>query len=366
MSAETAPPQFDEAVRAHERFASGRPGGMRLILRFGRLPGVMLQQRDLRGVDLTGCTLQGAHLAAAKLAGAALYCCNLRRADMRAADLTNADLRGVSLKGANLYGACLDGADFRDARLAQVQANGLFKVWSADPEREPLRFAVDGEVRLGVDFRHASMKRARLGGARLQGADFSGANLTGAVLDNAVLDGARFTDAILTGVNLERVRIDPRALAGCVLDPDPAALARVADLLQALERFEALVRNGRRSGETTDFAGEDLRPLGDALSGRQLAGLSASGVRGIDVRFAGSLLAGANFRDADLRGADFSGCDLRGVNFSGGRLGFANFSGAALGPLEIRDGRRLETDFAGAALVGARFDAVKDAAVLAG
>lgn len=356
MSVKTDPRQFEDAVRSHERFAAGRPGGMRLILRFGLLPGIMLQQRDLRGVDLTGCNLEGARLAAARLAEAALYCCNLRRADLRAANLTNADLRGVSLKGANLYGAGLDGADFRGARLGQVQANGLFKVWSADPDRESIRFSADGEVRLGVDFRHASMKRACLVGARLQGADFSGANLTGASLENADLEGARFSDAILSGVNLQRVRIDRRALTECVMDPDLHSIARAANLLRALDRFEAWVRNDSGVGETTDFAGEDLRTLGDALAGRQLAGLSAPGARGIDVRFAGSLLAGANLRDADLRGADFSGCDLRGVSFRGCRLGFATFTGAALGALEMRDGRRLETDFTDAVLIGAVFD----------
>lgn len=356
MSHAALPFQFFDAVASHERFASGRPGGLRLILRFGNLGGVMLQQRDLRGADLTGCNLEGGRLAAARLDEATLYCCDLTRADLRAANLANADLRGVSLRAANLYGACLDGTDFRDARLAKVQADGLFKVWSADPEREARRFGVDGEVRLGVDFRHASMKRARLGGARLQGADFSGANLSGASLDAAVLEGAVFSDTILTGVNLERVHLDPATLAGCVLDPDPEALARSAQLREAIDRFESRVVGGKGGGAEEDFAGEDLRPLGNALSGRKLAGFSAPGARAIEVRFTESLLAGANFRDADLRGADYRNCDLRGVNFRGARLGFADFRGADLRPLIMRDGRVLETSFEGATLLGAVFD----------
>ena len=365
MSSAALPFQFFDAVASHERFASGRPGGLRLILRFGSLRGVMLQQRDLRGADLTGCNLESGRLAAARLDEATLYCCDLRQADLRAANLTNADLRGVSLKAANLYGACLDGTDFRDARLAKVQADGLFRVWSADPERERQRFGMDGEVRLGVDFRHASMKRARLGGARLQGADFSGANLTGASPDAAVLEGAVFNDTILTGVNLERVHLDPAALAGCVRDPDAAALARSAQLREALDRFEAWVVGGRSSGTGEDFSGEDLRPLGDALSGRKLAGLSAPGARAIDLRFTGSLLADANFREADLRGADFRNCDLRGANFRGSRLGFADFRGADLQPLVMRDGRRLETDFEEASLAGAAFEAARPRATIA-
>lgn len=356
MRAPPLPHQFEQAVRAHERFASGRPGGMRLILRFGQLPGVMLQRRDLRGIDLTGCNLEGARLAAATLSEAALYCCNLRNADLRAGDLVNADLRGVSLKGADLYGARLDGADFRDARLAQVQANGLFKVWSADGARERTRFGPDGDVRLGVDFRHASMKRTRLGGSRLQGADFSDANLTGASFEGANLEGARFANTILTGVDLTAARLDPAALTTAILDPDADAVARASELRLALDRFEDHVMgNGR--GEAAEFAGADLRPLGDVFAGRQLAGLSAPGARAIDIRFNGSLLAGANFRGADLRGADFSGCDLRGASFAGCRLGFARFTGATFGPLTIRDGRRLETDLSDAETTGAAFDA---------
>ncbi len=72
MRAGTLPFQFVDAVASHERFASGRPGGLRLILRFGNLRGVMLQQRDLRGVDLTGCNLESSRLAAARLDEATL------------------------------------------------------------------------------------------------------------------------------------------------------------------------------------------------------------------------------------------------------------------------------------------------------
>lgn len=120
-------------------------------------------------------------------------------------------------------------------------------------------------------------------------------------------------------------------------------------------------RGASAPGADEDFSHEDLRPLGDALSGRKLAGLSASGARAIDVRFTGSLLAGANFRDADLRGADFRNCDLRGASFRNCRLGFADFRGADLGPLVMRDGRRLETGFDGAVLLGALFDGANPA-----
>lgn len=61
------------AVDLHERFVTGRPGGRRLIMRFARLDGVVLQKRALSGVDLTGSNLSGARLAASDLASSVLY-----------------------------------------------------------------------------------------------------------------------------------------------------------------------------------------------------------------------------------------------------------------------------------------------------
>lgn len=344
------------AIDLHERFVTGRPGGRRLMMRFARLAGVVLQKRALSGVDLTGSNLSAARLAASDLSSALLYCCDLRDIDMRGCDLTNADLRGSSLRGARLYGARMDGADLRDARLAKVEADGVFRVWTVDPDRPSPNGGPDGVISQGVDLRHASLKRARLAGARLKGADFSGANLAGAELAYADLRGCVFVDSILTGVNLESVRIDPLALATCVLDPDAAARDAAPSVRAALDQAEAWVDSGGRVGRFADLSGLDVRPAADAFANRRLAGLRAGGIRAIEVDFSGSLLAGATFRHADLRGAIFRGCDLRGASFADCQLGFADFTGAVLGAVRKEDGAEFFTDFSDANLTGAAFD----------
>jgi uncharacterized protein YjbI with pentapeptide repeats len=344
------------AVDLHERFVTGRPGGRRLMMRFARLPGVLLQKRALSGVDLTGSNLTAARLAASDLSSAQLYCCDLRDSDMRGCDLTNADLRGSSLRGARLYGARMDGADLRDARLARVEANGVFRVWTVDPERPGPTGGPDGVVSQGVDLRHASLKRARLAGARLKGADFSGSNMAGAELAGADLRGCVFADTILTGVNLDTVRIDSLALATCVMDPDRSAREGAAAVRIALDQAETWVDSGGRSGCFADLSGLDVRPAADAFANRRLAGLRAGGIRAIEVDFSGSLLTGATFRQADLRGAAFKGCDLRGASFVDCQLAFADFTGAAMGAVRKAGGAEFFTDFSNANLTGAAFD----------
>jgi uncharacterized protein YjbI with pentapeptide repeats len=304
-----------------------------------------------------GSNLAGGKLAGTDLAGAHLYCCDLREIDLRAANLTNADLRGSSLKGARLYGARMDGVDLRDAHVAVVEASGLYRMWTVDPSRSVSDFGPDGVLRQGVDLRFASLKRARLGKARLKGADFSGANLSGADLAYADLRGCVFAETILTGVDLKHLRIDPAALATCILDPDAEAVAQADSARRMLDETEQWVDNFGRQGRVADLSGMDLRPAGAAFAGRRLAGIKAMGVRAIEIDFSKSLLTGANFRDADLRGADFSYCDLRGVSFRNSQLSFANFTGVRIGSIRKEDGAAVATDFGGATTIGATFDA---------
>jgi len=52
--------QLDLMLDAHERFATGRPGGRRLSLKFANLNGLDLSGRVLTDADLSGCSFEGA------------------------------------------------------------------------------------------------------------------------------------------------------------------------------------------------------------------------------------------------------------------------------------------------------------------
>jgi len=359
------PEQVAALTTAHERFASGRPGGARMILRFTDLKRAMFQSRLLTDVDLTGSDLSGARMATARMERASFYCCRLQEADLRGANCSLADFRGASLKGASLYAAVLDQADLRDARLARVDAEGRFNLESVHSGRPTDTPEADGSIRRGVDFRNASMKRVRLCGARLKGADFSGANLAGASLKGAHLPGAIFQDVILTGVDLEGVRLDDGALATCVLDPTRAAFDRADALRDTLIEAELWATSGGKLGRAADLTGADLRVIPLDLKNRKLPGLCAIETCAIDMDFSNTVLAGAVFREADLRGAIFDRCDLRGASFQNCKLAFSSFIGADLGSLTLGGGRHLKPDFGGASLEGAVFDPTQSARVSA-
>ncbi|MFF5447045.1 pentapeptide repeat-containing protein [Streptomyces sp. NPDC012888] len=149
-----------------------------------RLPGVGLNDADLReaelpGADLRNANLDSAHLDRAWLEKADLQGANLARASFRSATLENANLRGVErtcggflisrdgrkrLDCIDLDAAVLDGADLRNAKLSDV-----------------------------------NLRDATLTGADLRGADLSRANLTNADFRGAKLDGVKLDGATRTG-----------------------------------------------------------------------------------------------------------------------------------------------------------------------
>ena len=274
----------------------------------------------------------------ADLERAALYCADLRSVDARGVNFFRADLRGCSLREANLTGARLDDADMREAVLAREDIEQGFQLGGRSAHT---RHEKDGGRSFAVDFTNCSMKRVKLGQAKLKGANFTGALLNGADLKGAVLEGAKFDGAVLTETDLTHVRIDPAALAKCVLDPTPAALQRIAELKERLASAARWIATNGAEGRPAILNGEDLRPMGDVFERARLTALSAKAARAIGVSFAGAQLQGANFENTDLREADFSGADLRGACLRGANLSHAKFKGADVRPLPLASGARI-------------------------
>ena len=329
--------QIDQFVSAHERFQRGEPGGHRAIMRFLQAPGINFGGRILIEADFSGANLTGARFANANLERASLYCADLAEADVRGANLFRADLRGCSLRQADLSGARLDDADMREAVLAKVDQEGSFR-FSGRSGGVKLE---GSEARVfAVDFSNCSMKQVKLQKAKLKGANFSGAMLDGANLSGAVLDGATFDGASLTGVDLSQVRIDPRALKNCILDPSRDAMARAVELSERLKAAKRWIATNGAEGGPAMLDGEDLRPLSDSFENAVLPAMSAKGACGIGVNFHGAQLQGAKFDTADLRDADFSGADLRGASFREANLWHAKFTDADLRPLPLARGVR--------------------------
>lgn len=346
-SAETWP-QFnqsmlDRLIRSHERFLDRLPGGRRATAKYLKAPGLILSNHRLTDADFTGANLENCRMIGADFQRASLYCANLRRTDARVADFRRADIRGATLRGANLSGANLDEADMRQAMLVRADVPGRFRVWlTADDETG------DGAMTCSVDLSNCSMKGVKLNHARLKWANLSGALLQGADLGGADLSGARLTRAVLTGVNVEGLKVDPSALAECIVDPSPAVLARAPRLAVLVENHCRWVESNGRHGEPAVLDKEDIRPLRQTFRGLALTAMSARDVCAIGVDFGKAQLQGAQFDGADLRDANFAGADLRGASFKGAELWHANFEGADVGSLSLTGGSNRAVNVDGA------------------
>jgi uncharacterized protein YjbI with pentapeptide repeats len=165
-----------------------------------------LRGADFKGLDLSGINLKEAHLKDADLSGA-----NLKGANLGGANLWGANLNRANLSNADLQLADLRWAQLNEATLAFVNLNGVS--------------LLNAQLRK-ADFNHASFRWAQSGGAlfneanltnvNLQGSNFSKANLSQAdlsdsdtraiELNEANLIGVQFSNAIVVGNWLERLK----------------------------------------------------------------------------------------------------------------------------------------------------------------
>jgi uncharacterized protein YjbI with pentapeptide repeats len=236
----------------------------------------------------------------------------------------------------------MDEADMRAAYIVHAAADGALH--RLRPGLDP---AADN---VGADFTNCLMRGVRLCAANLKGANFAGAVLDKADLRAAKLVDAIFHDTVLTSVTMDEHGLNPEQLAGCLLDPSAAAIARVPFLLYRLCSAAEWVESGGKCGAPAALDHEDLRPLGAALRGRLMTALSAQSACAIHMDFSGSQLQGAIFDHADLRGAVFDGADLRGASFRAAKLSHARFTRADLGPLALPNGRLHPPSFEGASM----------------
>ena len=108
--------------------------------------------------------------------------------------LEKANLNGLDLRFADLSDTILNGADLGKAKLFAADFSGGVALIGANLE--------------GADLRYANLQNADLSRANLNYATLDGANLCNAILHDANLEGVatkntQFTDALLSGVQLE-------------------------------------------------------------------------------------------------------------------------------------------------------------------
>lgn len=327
--------ELERILHAHSAFVSRVPGGRRALLKECNLSNVDLARRVLSDADLSGAILTGANLAFAEFVDASLYCCDMRGANGSYANFSHADMRGAVLTGCNLAHAKLNFADCRPGRMLEMRKAG------------PQDVNQSGDS-VGASFKHSLLNDVSFDNARLDGADFSGAIIHASHFKGASLTNAVFQDAVVSGVDLNELRLSPAVLKTCIVAPSEQTPSARAQQLEKLDLHQRWIESESSQGRCAVFDGEDLRPLADVVSKYKLTAISAKGAIGVVMDFSGAELQGANFENADLRGANFEGADLRGVRFGGARLDHAKFKGADMRPLLLKSGDTLACDLTGA------------------
>ena len=196
-------------------------------------------------VDLSQCSLSGLNLSQFDLRQANLSQSNLFQTDLRSAILEEADFRGSDCRHADLRrlancpptdirraklhhadfrfavfgGASLQGATGRETQFegARLEDTDLINADFAGCEFQDVTFS--GSVMLGVDLHDADLREAKLqrvvaASANLANADCSEADFSAADLRGANLSGAILRRANLSGIYVEDVRWDARAMRG--------------------------------------------------------------------------------------------------------------------------------------------------------
>jgi uncharacterized protein YjbI with pentapeptide repeats len=307
-------------VADHERYLARRQGA-RARLSNARLDELDIAGRDLSEADLSGASLRNANLNGVNLSHASLYCADLTGCDLRGARLDHADLRGAAFRDANLSNAVMDHADLRAAAVLHLDGTPKFR---GNEHAEAPYGAVDFS---GAALRHASFRHAKL----------DNANFTDALIEDASFQGARlrnacFRDAVVSGET-------PKALGHVLPAPNAAARDRARHVFSTLLAHHEWFSSNGKHGRPAVIDHEDLRPLGDALRGLCLAGMSARDVIAVGVDFSGCQLQAAKFDGADLRAALFNEADLSGTSFRHAKLAHATFKDAAIRDLILCTGQ---------------------------
>ena len=183
----------------------------------------------------------------------------------------------------------------------------------------------------GINFSFADLGGTNFTGANLTNTNFTGATLTRAVMAGVMISNTRFRYADLSSVefgsnNLQDVDLYGARLGGASFTLLP----------------------NRDSGSVLD--GADLRQA-------DLAGADFTKASLVGTLFnVGSIFTGATFEDATMTGVDLSNTTLTGaVSFRLARLQSANFSGANLSDVSFRDADLTNANLSGAQLSNTSF-----------
>jgi uncharacterized protein YjbI with pentapeptide repeats len=302
----------------------------------------VLQNVDLFLADLSNSNLQRIEFYQCSLKGANLANCNLTGAwaaqppvDFTSANFTNANLTNANFAGCQMTYARLAGCNLTNTNLS------------------------------GCNLIMSELTKCNLSDTNLANADLSYANLTGSTFTGTKFFNPLLASANLSGADLTEVSIDPRNLPRFYITPpsEPSDEQPRANLTQC-RLNQSLLGNDWSMLDLTNATILNLSsPLSTAASPLIAKYAILKGVHNDDFSnfslqhavFDYAILAGFDFRGADLTGASFKGASLASANFLGAKLSGANFNHADLTGAQFKDADLTDAFFVETRLAGANF-----------
>ena len=210
---------------------------------------------------------------------------------------------------------------------------------------EDLDLVSDGDVTTGeptLNLRGRDLRNARLDRSDLHQADFTGANLS-----NASLIKTDLRSALLTCVDLDRLRLDSdRKRARCtILRGANLSGAKLKDaVIEGGDFSYAKLEEAVLTSATASYALFTGANLFSAQMQKinMSAGVVLTGANLLGAQMQGALLTGAKLQGADLSGAGLQGAGLdyahlQGANLLGAELNGANLRSAILYGADLSD-----------------------------
>lgn len=317
-----------------------------IVAKNATLPYANLQGANLSKIDLSGADLQYANLEFAILCNANLAEANLKGAILSGADLSGAKIQRSQFQGADLSKARLDYLEFKSSQLSgfQIELGSLSSTDLANlttPEQlsENKEFGptiFDESSLVGADFSGVSIvgmtfRKANLKFAKLQKARFPMANMRAADLRGAKLSGISLKKTNLSFSRLDKATLDHGNLSEIIAEETNFSFSDLSTADLSFSRCQ-----------NAKFTRSNLGSAN--LSGASLVGGRFDSASMLDIIakssvFQGSFLTGATITNADLRDANLKNAVLMEANLDNARLQHADLSGANLTKASLYDAR---------------------------
>jgi uncharacterized protein YjbI with pentapeptide repeats len=281
---------------------------------------------DLSGVNFEGTTHPISNFARANLQGS-----NFANADLGPdADFSDAYLKFINFREASLVRAkfpraCLTGADLESANLKAADLSGA---------------ALNG-----ANLRNVNLEGANLAGANLRGADLTNANMSGVKYFNTDLSLTTLVGTVVSNDDLKTIRLGGADLSGYRMTGFDLSECNFGSIKLRNARLDHA--NFTKSNmKKTQFDGAILTGASFRLADLRSASFNKAKVRNVD--FSGAQLNGAKFEESDVRRCDFTDCDLVSASFFKATLRSSNFLNAKLAHAEFKSADLYGIDFRGA------------------